>query len=137
MPNPLLGRIRAAGLNEPLDLTAVEDAEATLDTVSKSKPASSSSIPSWLKALLGAGPAANIADIITTEQALNRGGVEGNPLMASKWARWGLKPMLSAGTTYGAYKLAKQGKIKQAALLAALSTIPPALAALHNSNVNR
>jgi len=89
------------------------------------------------KVLIAAIPAAQLADLITTEQALNRGGMEANPLMRTPAARVTLKTLATAGSIAGARKLFKDGH-KTAGTIAALASIAiPTAAAIHNSRVRR
>ncbi len=89
------------------------------------------------KVLIAAIPAANLADLVTTEQAINRGGREMNPLMRRPEVRIPLKVIASAASMAGARKLFKDGH-KTAGTLAALAAITiPTVAAIHNSRVRR
>ena len=80
------------------------------------------------KLLIAAIPAANLADLVTTEKALADGGYELNPAMRSKGARVTLKALATAGGMAGARKLFKDGH-KTAGTIAALASIGIPLAA--------
>lgn len=79
----------------------------------------------------------NAADLITTLQAIDRGGVESNPLLPKSKA--GITAVKAATTAGGAFLLDKlANKNKKAALIAALvGGAIPAMAAVHNSQVNK
>ena len=81
------------------------------------------------KLLIAAIPAANLADLVTTEKALADGGfTEGNPFMRNQAGRVTLKALATAGGMAGARKLFKDGHAT-AGTIAALASIGIPLAA--------
>lgn len=90
-------------------------------------------IPGWLKFLIASDLGANTADLITTNQAINRGDLkEGNPFMRSGVMKYGLKPAYSLGTAAYATKLAKRGNRGKAALVAGIPALIAGLATVNN-----
>jgi hypothetical protein len=89
------------------------------------------------KVLIAGIPAANLADLVTTDQAIRRGGSEINPLMRSPEVRYPLKVLATAGSMALARKLYRDGHPKAGALAAVLAIGIPTAAAIHNSRVRR
>jgi hypothetical protein len=90
------------------------------------------------KVLIAAIPAANLADLITTEQALGRGGTrEGNPIMGSRGGRITLKALASGGGMIATKKLWESGHKKAAVTAGLVSLAVPMSAAIWNSKQGR
>lgn len=71
---------------------------------------------------MGALIAAAVADLWTTELALNHGGSEANPVMRNKTVRLVVKPLLTTALVVQSYRYARRGE----RLLAILTALIPA-----------
>ena len=82
-----------------------------------------------MKALMAGIPAANLADLVTTEMALRDGGLELNPLMRRPEVRYPLKAAATGLGMWGSKKLYETGNPTAAKTAAVLSIVIPLLAA--------
>jgi len=94
----------------------------------------SASMPVWMAGLMGANIAANVADLFTTNKALQQGGREANPMMRQPWLRYGTKAGMLVATNWLAVKWWQSGRKKQAVIVTVLSTVVAAVAADHNQH---
>ena len=89
-----------------------------------------------MKGLMLAMWLAQAADVATTTVALNRGCVEGNPIMPkSAPAIAGVKAGLTVALTWGAWRAKKGGRARMAATLLAAGIIGGAVPAAWNLHV--
>lgn len=90
-----------------------------------------------LKALMAGIPVANALDLLTTQQAINRGGYEANPLLREPEYRYPLKLAATGLGMWGTRELAQRGHPTAAKTAAILSIVIPLLAAGWNLKQGR
>lgn len=82
--------------------------------------------------------AGNVADLVTTQRALSRGAIEGNPALGSSAGRIATQKALgTAGTAVVMYWLARSGHPTIAKWIGYVNGSVMFAAALHNQQVRR
>ena len=90
-----------------------------------------------MKALMAGIPVAHALDLLTTQQALNRGGRELNPLMREPEVRYPLSLAATGLGMWGTKELYERGHPNAAKTAAILSIVIPLLAAGWNLQQGR